>query len=110
MKKLIFTLKILLLSFSLIIVNLSFASDDDCEKKADIFEKYECRTKKVCEIPEYTENKKVFNPEKFKKVEDYKDAEISDVFLKTSREEKPIKKAVSVYKNNMNSIYKCAMI
>jgi hypothetical protein len=35
---------------------------------------------------------------------------VSDLFLKTSREEKPIKKAVSVYKENMNSIYKCAMI
>lgn len=101
--------KIILVLFSLYIINYTYA-DDDCEKKTDSFEKYECRTKKVCEVPEYVENKKVFNPEKFKKADSYKEAEISDVFLKSSRDEKPIKKAVSVYKDNMDSIYKCAMI
>lgn len=106
----IIILKIILLFLSLSIVNLSFAAENDCEKKTDIFEKYECRTKNVCEIPEYSENKKVFKIEKFKKAETYKDVEISDVFLKSSREEKPIKKAVWIYKNNMNGIYKCAMI
>lgn len=101
---------IFLIFFIFTIINLTTYADDDCEKKTDIFEKYECRIKKTCNTTEYTDNKKVFNPELFKKADLYKEVEISDVFLKSSRDEKPIKKAVSIYKENMNSIYKCAMI
>lgn len=83
---------------------------EDCEIETDIFKKYQCSIKKNCEIPDYTENKKIFNPEKFQKADSYKELEITDVFATTGRNEKPIKKAISIYKENMNSIYKCAMI
>lgn len=80
----------------------------DCESMPDAFNKYECRIEQVCKI--YDENKKVFNPEKYKPAHIYENFEISDVFLRSGRIEKPLKKAVSVYKENMNNIYKCSMI
>jgi|GEM_PF-4351992 len=46
----------------------------------------------------------------FKEADNYKEASVSDVLLVTSINQKPIKKAVSIYKENMNSIYKCALI
>lgn len=104
-KKEIYFILIFLLWF--LIISPTFAADD-CENKNDAFDKYECRVEKVCK--EFDENKKVFNPEKYKQAEKYKETEISDVFLRSSRTEKPIKKAVSVYKENMNNIYKCSMI
>ena len=81
---------ILIFLWWIFLIQPTFAADD-CENKSDPFAKYECRIEKVCK--EYDENKKVFNPEKYKEAEKYKETEISDVFLRSSRTEKPIKKA-----------------
>jgi len=101
MKKFLFTIFFLFL-FS----NTWFAKD--CENIQDAFWKYKCRSENICK--QYDDNKKVFNPEMFKEADNYKEASVSDVLLVTSINQKPIKKAVSIYKENMNSIYKCALI
>lgn len=101
MKKIFLTL-----FFVFLISNTTFAAD--CESMTDIFWKYQCRVEKVCK--QYDENKKVFNPEKYKEASIYKETEVWDILMVSSTEQKPIKKAVSIYKENMNSTYKCAMI
>ncbi|MDD5769704.1 MAG: hypothetical protein PHE25_01945 [Candidatus Gracilibacteria bacterium] len=109
MKKVI---KILIISYLAIFVlsaNIYADNTKDCETGTkDIFEKYQCRIEKVCKS--YNENKKIFNPEKYKKAKEYENSDISNFFSVTLINQVPIKKAISIYKENMNSIYKCAMI
>jgi hypothetical protein len=71
---------------------------------------YECRVKNICE--NYKTNKVVYNTESFKKAEKYNadSSVIDDVLFVSNRNELPLKKAVAVYKENMNNIYKCAII
>ncbi len=99
--------KIILFSLFLFFTPNVFANTN-CELLEDEFEKYECRSEKLCK--EYDENKKVFNIEKFKKAENYKNASLSNILVTSGSQEKIIQKAVEVYKENMNSIYKCAII
>lgn len=101
--------KYLLILFWIFILwygQLVFAQD--CEVIEDEFEKYICRSELVCS--EYKENKKVFNPELFKRVESYEDFDLGDLILSSNTTQKGIQSAVKVYKENMNSIYKCAII
>lgn len=83
-------------------------AQEDCEIIDDIYKKYECRINKICKT--YKDNKVVFNIKKYKKAEYYKEMELSDVFTISKIEIKPIKKAVSIYKENLNSIYNCAIL
>lgn len=99
--------KIFLISLFLF-ASTPFVGAKDCETLTDEFEKYQCRSDNVCK--QYDENKKVFNIEKFKTAESYKDFELSDILITSWSEHKGIQKAVEVYKENMNSIYKCAII
>lgn len=99
--------KIFLISLFLF-TSAPFVGAKDCETLTDEFEKYQCRSENVCKL--YDENKKVFNAEKFKTAESYKDFELSDILITSGSEHKGIQKAVEVYKENMNSIYKCAII
>ncbi len=95
----------LILIFIFFVSNTTFA--EDCESMTDIFKKYQCRSQKVCKS--YDDNKKVYNPEKLKEASEYKNAE-SDGFFISSTDNKSIKKAVAIYKENMNNTYKCAII
>lgn len=101
MKKLFFIF--ILIFLNIVITNAS----SDCENIADDFKKYECRSEKICK--KYDENKKVFNFEKYKDAKTYKESE-SSVLVSSWLEDKVAKKVVSIYKENMNSIYKCAII
>lgn len=101
MKKLFFIF--ILIFLNIVITNAS----SDCENIADDFKKYECRSEKICK--KYDENKKVFNFEKYKDAKTYKESEAS-VLVSSWLEDKVAKKVVSIYKENMNSIYKCAII
>lgn len=85
---------------------ITFAQD--CETLENEFEKYECRSNKVCKV--YNENKRVFNIQKFETVESYSNFELTDIILSSGTSQKGIQKAVEIYKENMNSIYKCAII
>lgn len=67
------------LIFLFLFFSLSIAQAKDCETLEDQFEKYECRSDKICK--QYDENKKVFNIEKFQNVETYENTEITDVLL-----------------------------
>lgn len=96
------------LLFLFLFLSLPITSAKDCEMLEDEFEKYECRSDKICK--QYDENKKVFNTEKFKNVESYKEVEIGDILLTSGSKQKWIQKAVEIYKQNMNSIYKCGII
>lgn len=99
--------KILIFSIFIFISNTTFGAQN-CEIIRDEFEKYQCRSQKVCET--YNENKKVFQVERFRKAESYKESSISNVLFSSNTPEKIIQKAVSVYKENMNSTYKCALL
>lgn len=96
------------LIFLFLFFSLSIAQAKDCETLEDQFEKYECRSDKICK--QYDENKKVFNIEKFQNVETYENTEITDVLLTSWTTQKGIQKAVAIYKQNMNNIYKCGII
>ncbi len=82
----------------------------ECENIEDWFEKYKCRIQKTCEV--YNDNKKVFNTENYKSIESYKENEINKItsFLSSWNEIFWIKKAVDIYKNNMNNVYKCSIL
>lgn len=86
-----------------------FASQENCETMENAFEKYECRVKNFCET-DYKNNKVSFDTQNYEEAEKYKNLTVTDVFLVSNRTDKPLRKAVSIYKNNMNSIYNCAMI
>lgn len=101
MKKFLFTIFFLFLFSS-----HSFAKD--CENIEDGFWKYKCKSENICK--KYDDNKKVFNTEIFEKADAYKESSVNDVLLVSSTDQKPIKKVISIYKENMNSIYKCALI
>jgi hypothetical protein len=92
--------------FLLLYPHISLAQD--CETLENEFEKYECRSDKVCKG--YNENKRVFNIKKFESVESYSNFELTDIILSSGTSQKGIQKAVEIYKENMNSIYKCAII
>lgn len=98
--------KIYVLFLFFCFINISYAYD--CENIENSFEKYKCRSENICK--NYDDNKKVYNPETFKEADFYKEVSISDVLLVTSIDQKPIKKAVSIYKENINNVYKCALI
>lgn len=101
-------MKNLFLIFILIFLNIVITNaSSDCENITDDFKKYECRSEKICK--KYDENKKVFNFEKYKDANTYKESEAS-VLVSSGLEDKVAKKVVSIYKENMNSIYKCAII
>lgn len=101
-------MKNLFLIFILIFLNIVITNaSSDCENITDDFKKYECRSEKICK--KYDENKKVFNFEKYKDANTYKESEVN-VLVSSGLEDKVAKKVVSIYKENMNSIYKCAII
>jgi hypothetical protein len=94
----------------LFVINVNNIYADNCQTSS-WFALYECNVKETCNIEPYKTNKVVFNTESFKKAEDYEnDTSIYDVVYISARNEKPILKAIWVYKENMNGIYKCAMI
>lgn len=101
--------KIYLIIFLLIFPFWVTLAQDDCTLKT-WFEQYKCRTKNICE--NYKTNQVVFNTESFKKAEDYENEEswFADILFVTDRQEKPLKNAVAIYKENMNNVYKCAII
>ena len=74
------------LLFLFLFLSLPITSAKDCEMLEDEFEKYECRSDKICK--QYDENKKVFNTEKFKNVESYKEVEIGDILLTSGSKQK----------------------
>jgi hypothetical protein len=73
------------------------------------YNKFQCRVEAVCDA-KYKNNKVSFDTESYKEASMYKSITVSDVFLVSNRSEKPLRKAVAIYKTNMNSIYNCAMI
>ena len=100
--------KIFLFLLVLFLPNYSFA--EDCESKASSYEKYDCRIKEICE-KKYKDNKVVFDIIKFKEVWKWASTiDTSETLLVSWRWEKYIKEAVKIYKDNMNSIYNCAII
>lgn len=102
--------KFYVIFFLILLINISNVSaENNCEVK-EWFELYECRVENVCKT--YKTNKVVYNTESFKKAEKYNDDSsiIDDVLFVTKREELPLKKAVATYKENMNNIYRCAII
>lgn len=87
----------------------SYANNKNCEGTTDSYNKFQCRVEQVCDA-KYKNNKVSFDTESYKEASMYKEITVSDVFLVSNRSEKPLRKAVSVYKTNMNNIYNCAMI
>ena len=82
---------------------------NDCESITDEFAKYQCNTQKICK--QYDENKKVFNIEIYKNAESYKKAKVpGDVLVISDTQINILRKAITIYKENMNSVYKCAVV
>lgn len=99
--------KLLFLFLILIYSNTTHAQN--CETISDDFEKYTCRSEKSCEL--YNENKKIFNIEKFKTTQEYEaSASIGDILFSSGSQSQILSQAINTYKENMNSIYKCAII
>lgn len=102
--------KIIFIFFLILIFTYqrSFAVDE-CETKK-WYELYECRSTNICEP--YKTNKVVYNTKKFKEAWEYENdnSSIWDFLIIWESDKKVIKKAIWNYKENMNNIYKCALI
>lgn len=106
MKKIIF---ICILFFIIPYGTFAAATNDDCESISDAFAQYQCKSQKICK--QYDENKKVFNIEIYKSAESYKKAKVpGNVLVVSDTQINAIAKAITIYKENMNSVYKCAVV
>jgi len=86
----------------------SSSDSENCEVKEDVYDRYTCRVASVCE--QYRDNKVVYNTESYDQGDTFSDSSGKDAFLVSGRSEAGLKGAVKTYKNNMNSIYNCAMV
>lgn len=117
MKKIFFIISIFFIIINYSYANTPITKEEKCIDMED-FKKYECYVKNVCEIKynnpkENPNDKKIhYQTEKYKKAFEYENNEEwnKDVFLRIDTDEKVIKWAVSNYKDNMNGIYKCALL
>lgn len=108
--------KIYFIIFLLAITNQANVFADN---NSDFFQLYKSRVTEVCEpykkYTQWTSEKIVpiiFDVKPYENAKDYEKEEtvVDSLFFLSNREEKPLKSAVINYKENMNSIYKCAMI
>lgn len=98
-KKIIFLLCFLLFISS---IKSTFWADDICgtQKWYDL---YECRVENICR--EYESEKPVFNSTRFQRADD-----IRQEFQNGNNQTPAIENAKKIYRDNMSSIYKCAII
>ncbi len=80
-------------------------ADDACETKSG-YELYTCRSEKICEIPEYTNDSPVYKSEEYLEASEYLNA----LDTKENAPYEVLKTVKKQYRKNIGNTYSCGMI